>query len=192
MPQLREIVDEINIALKGGNFATRKFQDGKWYNIAEFLTREEKDEKITKFPAIIDEFGECIDVNPNDTYPIQFYHRILGILPTDVQLDDFGNNGNQITEVDEMVLVIVGDRKKTLAYRENVASAVWAQFPRELTIPNLQSCLIEPLEINNDRESVWYSEFENVEFALEPQQYMIALKYRITAIYSKNCFTLCN
>lgn len=192
MPKLREIVDVINTSLKGGNFATRKFQDGIWYNIAEFITREEKD-KVTKFPTIIDELGEGKDVVPNDTYPIQFYHRILGILPTDDPITDFGDFGNSITEIDEMMLIVIGDRKKTLSYREDVASAIWAQFPREITtIPELQSCLIEPLEINNDRESVWNNEFDNVDFELEPQQYIISLRYRITAIYSKNCFTLCN
>ncbi len=192
MPQLREIVSVINTSLQGGNFATRKFQDGKWYNIAEFITREEQD-KVTKFPVIIDDFGECTEVVPNDTYPIQFYHRILGILPTDDPIVDFGNFGNSITEVDEMVLIVIGDRKKTNVTRENIASAIWAQFPREITtVANLQSCLIEPLEINNDRESVWNGEFDNVDFELEPQQYIISLRYRITAIYSKNCFTLCN
>ena len=41
--KLREIVNNINSNLMLGNFATRKFQDGKWYNIAEFITREEND-----------------------------------------------------------------------------------------------------------------------------------------------------
>ncbi len=204
MPKLREITAIQNQALKSGLFNGRRFQDGKWYDgIATKLNREESGPKegdvyIAKFPAIIDNNGESKDVSYNDTYPIQFYHRLTAPLRyPDMSQESFGNPDMSNQEIADMVLICIAKRSKVKAFPEEICAAIVASFVKELSpaqlMPlQLQQATMEILETNTDTFSVFAQEFENVDFALTTDISMIAVRYRITTLYGKNCFTLCN
>lgn len=199
MPKLREITAIINASLKAGNFHGRKFQDGKWWEIAYTIGRVEGD-KETRFPSVIDNAGEGTDVTVNDTYPIQFYHRIVSPLQYPdlaVNTDDSFGNGDQNKEVAEMVLICVGDRSRVGAYTEEICAAICADFPKELTtaqlgVLNLQQCTIENVDTNTIPEEVFNQEYQNVDNPLPPEMFMLSVRYRVTTVYGKNCFSLCN
>jgi hypothetical protein len=197
LPKLREITTIINQSLQAGNFHGRKFQSGNWLNIAYILSRVEN-EIETKFPAIVDNNGEGTSVAYDDTYPIQFYHRIIAPLQyPDMKNDGFGNPSAFHREIAEMQLICIGDRSKFDAYTEEVCAAITADLTRELkptqlATLHLQDCTIEIIDTNTDTEAVFNQEFQNVDKNLAPENFMIAVKYRITTEYGKNCFTLCN
>lgn len=199
MPKLREITTIINQSLQAGNFHGRKFQDGKWYEIAYTISRGEGEEE-TRFPAIIDNSGEGTDVSFDDTYPIQFYHRIAAPLQypdQSVNNDDSFGDGKQNKEIAEMVLICMGDRSKVGAYNEEICAAICADFPKELTSTQLaalvlQSCTIENIDTNTNGEEVFSQEFQNVDYPFAPENFMLAIRYRITTVYGKDCFNLCN
>ncbi len=200
MPKTREICNIINQALQAGNFASRRFQQGNWALVANLLSKIEQTEgaeKEIKQPAIVDNEGEGVDVSFNDTYPIQFYHRILNITPEDDLNETFGNPGTTIKETSDMVLICMGDRNKLKVVLEDILSAIWADIPRELKHSDLQSLTLQsvniiPGEINNNSQEIFNQEFVNVDYALAPENFMCALKYKIVTLYSKNCFQLCN
>ncbi len=196
MPRHREIVVLINTALKAGNFASRKFANGVWSTIA-YLVAKTVDDKEIKQPVVVDLNGECTDVDFNDKYPIQFYHRILNIVTEDDLSETFGNPASTIKETSDMVLIVMGDKSKLQIEQEDIIAACWADIPRELkhadlSTLTLQSVNIIPGDINNNSQEVFAQENIGVDPALAPEDFMCALRYKIVALYSKNCFKLCN
>lgn len=201
MPKIREIIDIQNASLKAGNFHGRKFQDGLWLGLAYLIDREEKsgeDFITTTRPAIIDNNGEGIDVSYNDTYPIQFYHRLTAPLQyLGMDTEGFGNPNSSNTEIAEMALICMGDRYRVGAYTEEICAAIVSDLVRELTPVQLQtlmlqSATIEVTETNTNGIDVFNQEFTNVDFPFAPENFMISVKYKITTMYGKGCFSLCN
>ncbi len=201
MPKLREIIAIENASLKAGNFNGRKFQDGLWLGLAYLIDREEKggeDFITTRRPVIVNNNGEGTDVSYNDTYPIQFYHRLVAPLQyLPMNNEGFGNPNSSNTEIAEMMLICMGDRSKVGAYNEEICAAIVSDMVRELNEAQLtplilQSATIEVVETNTNSLEVFNQEFQNVDFPFAPENFMIAIKYRITTMYGKNCFSLCN
>lgn len=198
MPKLREQITIINNALKFGNFNTAKFQAGNWMGLAYQLTREEE-AGLTMFPSLVDNNGEGTDVTVNDNYPIQFYHRIVAPLQyPDMATDSesFGD-GKQNKEIAELVMICVFDRSKVDAYNEEICAGICSDFPKELTQAqcstlSLISSTIENVETNTNSDEVFAQEYSNVANPLPPECGMVSVKYRITSIWSKDCFVLCN
>ena len=201
MPKIREITTILNQSLKDGNFHGRKFQDGVWYSLAYLVDRNEKrgDEIVTiRRPSIIDNAGEGTSVDYNDTYPIQFYHRITAPLQyVDMNNEGFGNPNSSNKEIADMVLICIGDRARVGAYNEDICAAIVNDLTRELTPTQLttlalQSATIEVIDTNLNPIEVFEQEYNGVDFALAPENFMISIRYRITTMYGKSCFTLCN
>lgn len=200
MPKLREITILVNNSLKSGNFASRKFQQGRWSDIAYQVSRDENSKRTIR-PAIFDLNGEGLDVEPNDTYPIEFYWRITSPLEyPDLSTNNgegFGNPAHDNKEIVEIALICIGNTSKLKVFREDVCAAICVDIPREFTSTILQGlgledCNIEIIETNMDTEDVFNQEFSNVEFNLPPETFMISVKCKITTLFSKNCFELCN
>lgn len=197
MPRLREITDIINLNLKASAFKSRRFQDGLWNTVADLVTIVDGDNKETKRPGIVASSGEVTDVVYNDTFPIQFYHRILGIVYEDDQALNYGNPANTIKEAADMIIICMGDRNRLGVVPEDVTAAIWGSIVREvpqasLTTLQLQNAYVVPGEINDDSKNIFEQEYVGVEFDLPPQMFMVAVKYKIISLYSKNCFQLCN
>ena len=203
MPKIREICEIINNSLKAGQFKSRKFQKGNWQKLAYLVSREEKsgeDFISTNQPAIIDNDGEGIPVGYDDTYPIQFYHRIIAPLQyPDLSIninEGFGNPATDNKEIAEMVLICMGDRARLGVFTEDICAAICVDIPRELTPTQLSTLGLEEVEIelvdvNTDPETVFAQEYKGIEFALAPENFMVAVKYRITSLYNSECFSLC-
>lgn len=201
MPKIREIIEILNQSLKDGNFHTSKFQTGNWQGLVYLIDKEEKDGEdfiVVRRPAIIDNNGEGIVVDYDDTYPIQFYHRMTATLQyADMSNEGFGNPNSSNKEIAEMVLICQGDRSKIGVYNEDVCAAIVNDLTRELkpadlTVLGLQNATIEVIETNTNSLEVFTQEYQGVDFPLAPENFMIAVKYRITTMYGKACFSICN
>jgi hypothetical protein len=195
MPNLRGICTAINSSLKSSQFSPRRFQAGSWDTIA-YLVTEIRNEETIKRPVLVDNNGDGTDVTVNDTYPIQFYHRNLGISEQDAQEDGFGDAGKDVTETADMVLICMGNRTLLGVFPEDVASAIWGDIPRELPHATLQAlsimtCSIVPGEVSVVPEDVWAQEYQGTEFALPADYFMLSCRYKINTVYKRKCFTLC-
>lgn len=203
MPNLRSVIDAINTALSAGPLSTAKFQDARINNLAYLVAQDvpngqgedTSSERIVR-PCIVADDGECTDLTLDDTVGLQLYHRNVGLAYEDRPEEDFGEPGNSTTEIADMVMIVIGDRNRIKVVQEDMAAALWGAMPRTLSSTvlgplNLQSVDIAPGETNVNSESVWGEEFEGTDYALMPEDFMIAIRYRITTLYSKNCFTLC-
>jgi len=74
MSKYDTIIGYINTGLTSGNFASNRFQRGKFYGITELLKLEEG-----TMPCVIADNGQATKISIDDNYPFQLYHRILGI-----------------------------------------------------------------------------------------------------------------
>lgn len=200
MPKLREITTILNQSLKDGNFHTSKFQTGNWQGLAYLVDREEKDGDNfiqTRRPAIIDNGGEGVPVDYDDTYPIQFYHRITAPLQyLDMSAEGFGNPNSSNKEIAEMVLICMGDRSRIGVYNEDVCAAIVSDLTRELnptklTALGLQDATIDIIETNTNSVEVFGQEYQGVDYPLGTEKFMLAVKYKITTMYGKKCFSIC-
>lgn len=190
MPALNTIVQDINSSLKANSFASRRFQDAKYFGIAYLISSTDNEGKVTS-AMTVDNFGEGTDVTPDDVTPIQFYHRNISLNYLDDQIESFGDAGKNVTEVAEMILVCFGDRSKLRVTQEDVAAAIWLDIPRNPSVQYLQKVIIEPGDVNVKPEEVWAQEFDGVEYALSTKDFMLSVKYKITSVYTK-CLALCN
>ena len=198
MPNLRGITTIINNTLKATCFKTQKFQGGSYSDLAYMVIEEPTQENQLEIrrPAIISNYGECIPVNPDDTYPLVIYHRNTSLLYEDDETQSFGDPGQDIKETADMLLICIGDRKNLQVVQEDVVSAIWANIPRNLTTAQLQALqlekvIIEPADINVNPIDVWSQEITNVPYPLDPNNFMLSIKYRIITIYNKNCYQFC-
>lgn len=198
MPNLRGITTLINNTLQATCFSTQKFQGGSYSDLAYMVIEEPTQENQLEIrrPAVVANSGESIPVNVDDTYPVVVYHRNTNLFYEDEQTESFGDAGQDIRETADMVLICIGDRDFLQVVQEDVVSAIWANIPRNLTASQLSALqldkvIIEPGEVNVQPMEVWQQEISNVAYGLDPQHFMLSIKYRIISIYNKNCFQFC-
>ena len=77
MRKIADITTLLNLNFESTTLSSKRFQRGKFQTLAELVTREG-----WTVPLILDNEGEGTEVELNDTYPFQVYHRILKIAPT--------------------------------------------------------------------------------------------------------------
>ncbi len=194
MPNINGIVQLINNALQAGNFSSRKFQSSILYLIADPIKTIGNDAESTA-PYIIDNNGEAVELTFDDTNQFQIYHKIDSQAYKLADLD-YGAPGTTMNEVTNMRLIFMGSRKRMKVTKDNVIAAINADFPKEflpsaITPLQLNKCIIEMGDTNEDPYSVWSQEFQGIPFDLSTDTITFSLSYKIDCDYNKNCFTLC-
>lgn len=192
MPNLEAITLIVNAALKAGNFASMKFQRGRFLGIADDQrTRVESGEYVR--PGIIDNDGQVTNIALDDKYPYTIYHKIDALA---YELDDYGKPGDFLRETASMRMVFLGDQRKVKTRPEEMAAFAVLNIPREFTSAqyaplNLTSAVIQVDEANMNKYEVWTKEFENVPESLKPFSIVFAIPYRIVTTFNKKCYTDC-
>lgn len=197
MPNLRAITSIINATLQMGSFSTGRFQGGQYNELAQLVMESDKDDSnIIKRPMIVNNNGQGTDVIINDKFPIQVYHRTTSLNYEQGEADDFGDAGTTTIEIAEMIMIIIGDRKRLKVVQEDLAASVISDMPIELQPAQLAPLfltkgLVDPIDVNTDIEQVYDQEYSGVPYLLKPSNFMLSFRYRITTEYSVECFNLC-
>lgn len=195
MPNLNDITTIINDALKADNFSTSRFQNSRFFGIADRvkITGEETERYDV---GVIDNDGEVTSVCYDDTYNLSVYHRVLDIEYQDIAENDYGIPGHTMTEFANMKMIIFGNRAKLKVRPENIIAGAIVDFPKELSIAqitalNLNSCVIEMSRAEVDPYSIWDSEFQGSKYEYDTNTILVSIPYKITSTFNKGCFTIC-
>lgn len=192
MPKLHEIVNLINTNITTGIFASKRFQKGKVYGIAELIRTDENELK----PCVVDNSGEATYISIDDNYPFIIYHRVTGINANNDLEIDFGVK-KRIEETAEMTLVCYADRSKIQFTMEDLIGGIQVAMDYEVPKADLSSlqinfCNIVQNTFNNNKQNVYESEFNLNDFMLKPNHILFSLSYTILTNYDKNCLVLCD
>ena len=111
MAKEAEIVAQINTDLKTVQFASKRFQKGRFSGIAELVTKVDNGQRQT-VPAIIANDGTETILITNDKYPFELYHRHIGSTVEPSPEEDQWGDLRSRQETAEMLMVVIGDRKR--------------------------------------------------------------------------------
>lgn len=184
-----EIVAQINTDLKGGQFDSKKFQKGRFSGIAELVGRKEE-----TVPAIIDNNGNETILVINDIYPFEVYHRHTGSNVQEVE----GNFGDLVyrQETAQMLMVIIGDRKRLKMTKEEIITGILLGMPLEfgstfLNTNSLDNANITPGDFNLSKVDAWNGEYNTEKVKLKPETIFFTLTYTIETRAKVDCIEIC-
>ena len=195
MAKTAEIVTQINIDLQAVQFDSKKFQKGRFSGIAELVTKVDGDTRQT-VPVIIDNAGNETILIVNDKYPFELYHRHTG--STVETVDNSEQWGDRVLrkEVANMLMVVIGDRKRLKLTKEEIITGIMLGMPLELgssflTANSLDNVNIVPGDFNLDKEDAWNSEYSTEEVLVKPEMIFFTMAYAIETQAKFDCIDIC-
>jgi len=193
MAKEAEIVTQINTSLQAGQFSSKKFQKGRFSGIAELITDVDGDQRQL-VPSICNNNGVVTKLVINDVYPFELYHRHTGSTFQDNE-QDFGDRMLRV-EVANMLMVVIGDRKRLKMTKEEVITGIRLGLPLELgsaflVSNSLDSAFITPGDLNLNREDAWQGEYNTSEVGLKPETIFFTMAYAIETRTKFDCVDTC-
>ena len=195
MPNLNSISLMINGYLQSGAFNSNRYQNGKYYGIADPIKTVVNDAEMMNY-NYIDNNGEAESVVMDDRYPFVIFHRVMNISYKNAD-PEYGDSGETMEETADMRLVFFGQRLRMKTRPENVIAAIAMNIPKEFTATDISalqinSLVVEMGDVNHDPYQVWNDNFQGTEFALDTDTVGVAISYRIVSTFNKCCFSICN
>lgn len=195
MAKEAEIVAQINTDLKSFQFSSKKFQKGRFSGIAELITKVDGDTRQT-VPAIIDNNGKETILIVDDIYPFELYHRHIGSTIESVDPDQQFGDLVLRQESAEMLMVVIGDRKRLDLTKEEIITGIMLGMPLELgssflTANSLDNATIIPGAQNLDREDAWNTEYNTELVKLKPEMIFFTFNYVIQTRSKVDCINIC-
>lgn len=196
MAKEAEIVTQINTDLKTVQFNSKKFQKGRFSEIAELIVKKDGDQRQT-VPAIIDNDGQETILIINDKFPFELYHRHIS--STVELVDDDEQFGDRMLrqETASMLMVVMGDRKELKLTKEEIITGIMLGMPLELgssflAANSLDNATIIPGEQNLSKEDAWNTEYNTTDVMLKPETIFFTFAYSIeTRANALNCIDIC-
>lgn len=193
MAYLKKIVKYINDGIKGCLPECKSLV----VDIAEQMVRPAADGKLEIFPSYVNENGEGVYVGPDDDYDVIIYHRINSIQTGRGRVQEsFGDDNLKDTHVVRIGMVVFGMRDSLKLSNDEMAVLLHANFPDAVTKEMLKELSFSASNINvkdinlNDMQ-VFMEEFQNVQFFLKPEQFLLKMNYTIESAFLKRCFKKC-
>lgn len=129
----------------------------------------------TRFPAIIDNDGECHYTFLDDKFKFGCYHKLIG--KTYNQVSGFGRN-NRDVEIAEIMIICWGFRNKLRMSSEQVESNIIIPcLPKEGIL----------FQSNFDQFSIFSSEFKGIDFNIRPNEFLLSVKYKVQYAFNREC-----
>lgn len=191
-----QIVKQINTDLTSGQFSSKRFQKGRFSAIAELVVKVDGDQRQT-LPTITDTSGNEVILTIDDKYPFQLYHRHTGstVEPADTE-EQFGNRRAR-KETAQMLMVVIGDRKRLKLTKEEIITGIMLGMPLELgstflTNNSLDSVNIVPGDFNLSREDAWNTEYNTEQVRIKPDMIFFTMAYTIETQAKVGCINICD
>jgi hypothetical protein len=193
MPYQSAIIDIINSQISATALCDARFTNGSINGIAYDGT-ENDSTAVRVYPVVFDLAGNGTKVNPDDTYPIQIYHKILNktyqVKPTSV-----GDRANVVSEKTDVKMVVAGWTSRLGLAQEDLEALITSTFPDQIS-----AALYAPLKLQNlvitlqssvlDRAQVYRDEYRGLPYQVKPEQILFAIRYQIESTYKKGCFII--
>lgn len=147
------------------------------YGISTPIIVEDKDENRSIVPAIIDDQGECIYVDPEDSNKLTIYHRVYSSQYPPASRG-FGD-GNEVAITYDMALVCFGLRLKVGQAPDAVERSIVSLIPKNI---NGKKIIVSSTDFDQNR--IFASEFQNVKSFIDPRLFLFMIKYKVTITYN--------
>lgn len=186
----REIfIPAINEALKN---LSEAFVGSRILGLAESIMRGSTDQEQI-FPAIIDPNGEAKPIDVNDVYPITIYHKQNSVSISEKNNSSFGDSrALKIYSYSNVMLVHINGLtvKKT---SDEILLLIEANIPDSLKVlgVNLRSVQLKIETAIVNSLTVFNNEYKNVPYRLPLNYYLMAIYYKIDALFDKKCLNKC-
>ena len=187
------IIDIINTQIMTDTLCDVRFVGASVSGIAYDGT--EMDSTGTRvFPVVYDLTGNGTKINPDDTYPIQIYHKILN-KTYQVKPSSVGSRANVVSEKADVKMVVAGWTSRLQLTQEDLEALITSNFPDQIS-PSLYT----PLRLQNlfvtlqssvlDRAQVYAGEYRGIPYQVRPEQILFSIRYQIESTYKKGCFII--
>lgn len=195
--KLKNIVAYINDALCTA-LSDGRYDKSVFNGIAITMPRPQGDNTTDLFPVYTDDKGEGQYVGYDDAFSLQVYHKNNGVIYTQPEEEQFGNNNKVQKGVAQMSMIITGFRRALKMSPEEMTEAVLKSLPSlmdkaNLTANQLMSVKINPASADFNTMAVFGREYKVKSLkALQPDIMMVELKYKIECIFDTRCINTCN
>ena len=187
------IIDIINTQIMTDTLCDVRFVGASVSGIAYDGT--EMDSTGTRvFPVVYDLTGNGTKINPDDTYPIQIYHKILN-KTYQVKPSSVGSRANVVSEKTDVKMIVAGWTSRLQLTQEDLEALITSNFPDQIS-PSLYT----PLRLQNlvvtlqssvlDRAQVYAGEYRGIPYQVRPEQILFSIRYQIESTYKKGCFII--
>lgn len=190
-----EIVTQINTDLKKIQFAAKRFQKGRFSEIAELITSVDDDQRQV-VPSIVSNDGSVEKLVIDDVFPFQLYHRHIGSTVEPVDPDEQFGDRILRQETAQMLMVVIGDRSRLELTKEEIITGIMLGMPLELgsaflSTNSLDNVNIIPGDFNLDKEAAWNTEYNTSDVMLKPETIFFTMDYSIETRAKFDCITVC-
>ena len=195
MPFTSSIIDIINTEIQTYSLCGSAFAGGAFYGIAYDGT--DVDTGSTRvYPVVLnpDLSGNGTKVNPDDTYPIQIYHKILN-KSYQAKPSSVGSRSNVVSEKTDVKMVVAGWTNLLGMTQEDLEALITSNFPDQI-----DASLYTPLRLQNlvvtlqssvlDKAQVYAQEYKGIPYQVKPEQILFSIRYQIESTFKKGCFII--
>ena len=191
MQYCHQIASAINTSIKA-TLNDNRFKDSVYFGIATLVQHEDRIQ-----PMLTDNHDVNRIITPDNSIPLQIYHRTISISRTSTTTTGFGDANSEIKETTSMAMIAIATRKLLRLTPEELEAAIIASMPAVLTPTTrkalkLKSCSIKPTTSNLDAAEVYLQETKSDKFELQPNSLMLRINYSIECTYNRACFQLCD
>lgn len=172
---IKEIVTRINGRL------TVLVPGTKAYGVAKTAL---KDDKI--LPVEGDKY-----IGLDDTYPMQIYHKEVGLTSGETTGSGYGDNIKNIINSHSMAMIIYYNSAKTRVGTDQLYMLVQKKISGILKSPGIKYARIIVNSAILEDARVYVQEYGAGKVRLKPSQRLIQVNYTVQIVFDKNCVPAC-
>ncbi|GEO08774.1 hypothetical protein [Segetibacter aerophilus] len=163
------------------------------YGIAETILVAKEDNEsgaMMRYPGVICNTGEVMQISINDQLAIQLYHKIDSITNGIDTKGGFGDEAGRNTEVANMSLIVTAFRNQVLKPAHWIEGILKSILPATMDFQAGQTSVVKPGTSSFDKLGLLAREFSEVELNY-PEVIFFEMKYRIESTWKKGCIAPC-
>jgi len=196
MPFLNKQLEILNDILRDQVFNGEKYSQARMEGLAKTTIRTGENGE-QRFPYVMNEHGDPVDVIIDDTYPLITYHRRAGDSSISPDEDNSFGDGTELVESQPMSLVIYGNSSRLRVSPEQIETFCILAMPTEVDQSLLSGIQIDKIRTlisgtKMDSISVFNEEYQGTQYPLGQDDFLIKIQYTITSHFRKSCIDICD
>lgn len=156
-------------------------KDGKLYLIAKSAVKDDKTMPYVE--------GSYIGID--DTYPIQIYHKQLGMSTITIGNSGYGDSVGDLQTTHQMALIVFFNEVKCRLKPEDLYEQVLAKLTGILKLEGYKYVRINVQNAILDDQRVYAQEYGQTNYRLGEFQRLIQINYQVLFVFDKNCISNC-
>ena len=127
----------------------------------------------------------------DDTFPMQVYHKELGLTSSETVGSGYGDNIKNIINSHSMAMVIYYNTAKTRAGTDQLYMLIQKRISGVLKSPGIKYARIIVTSAILEDARVFVQEYGAAKLRLKATQRLIQVNYTVSIVFDKNCTPAC-